>query len=83
MSAIGASLGIQLAPATEDGRGLVVHELSETGAAKQGTAKRKLPPSTSFFVDSRTLMGCTDLLGSGVGTPPVPSRFSSKLPHLC
>ena len=32
----GASLGIQLAPATAEGNGLVVHELSEDGVAKQG-----------------------------------------------
>ena len=28
-----------------------------------------LPPSTSFFVKSRTLMGCTDPLRRGVGAP--------------
>ena len=29
----------------------------------------KLPPSTSFFANSRTLMGCTDPLRRGVGAP--------------
>ena len=36
--------------------------------------------STSFFVNSRTLMGCRN---GGRRTPSVPSRFGSKLPHLC
>ena len=29
----------------------------------------KLPPSTSFFANSRRLMGCTDPLRRGVGAP--------------
>ena len=39
--------------------------------------------STSFFVNSRTLMGCTGPRNGGRRTPSVPSRFGSKLPHLC
>ena len=31
------------------------------------------------FVDSRTLMGCTDTRC----TPSVPPQFGSKLPHVC
>ena len=46
-----------------------------------------LPPTpltTSLFVNSRTLMGCTDpLRRGGRRTPSVPSRLGSKLPHLC
>lgn len=38
--------------------------------------------SASFLVNSRTLMGCSDSTG-GRRAPSAPSRFSSKLPHLC
>ena len=43
------------------------------------------PQSTLFFVNSRTLMGCADPPSKskgGLRTPPVSSRFGSKLPHL-
>ena len=33
------------------------------------SVRDKLPPSTSFFANSRTLMGCTDPLRRGVGAP--------------
>ena len=52
-----------------------------------GRAKREpavtLPvpiPSTSFFVNSRTLTGCTLQQKGGRRTPSVSSRISSKLP---
>ena len=37
----------------------------------------KLTPSTSFFANSRTLMGCTDPLRQGRRTPSVSSRVGS------
>ena len=39
--------------------------------------------STSLFVNSRTLMGRRRFCNGIRGTPPVSSRFGSKLPHLC
>ena len=39
--------------------------------------------STSFFVNSRTLMGSRGFRNEIRSTPPVPSRFGSKLPHFC
>lgn len=42
------------------------------------------PPTTSGFVKSRALIGCTDPIRRGCRrTPLVFSRFGSKLPHLC
>ena len=39
--------------------------------------------STSCFVNSRTMMGCTDPLRRGVGAPhPCPLRVGGKLPLL-
>ena len=42
-------------------------------------ASDDFPPTNSFFVNSRILMGCTDPLEG----PPVSSRFGSELPHSC
>ena len=49
--------------------------------------------STSFFVNSRTLVGCTETLRKGPGAPhqfcgvgaphQCPLGVGSKLPHLC
>ena len=51
-----------------------------------GASDSLLLPTTSLFVNSRTLMGCADPPSKSKGgrrTPSVSSRFGSKLPHLC
>lgn len=43
------------------------HLCGASDACRAPRVRDKLPPPTSFFVNSRTLMGCTDRLRMGVG----------------
>lgn len=53
--ASGTSLGIQLAPATADGNGLVVHALSEAGVAKQGGVNKGDEIATIFGTNVQSM----------------------------